>query len=265
VVRSDRADGPFTRRLLRVVAVDDAWGLIVFGVSLAIVEALGGSGASGALELAAWDLGGAVALGLALGVPAALLTGRVASGEPTQAEALGIVCLCAGLALALEVSFLLAAMVMGATVANLARHHRRPFHAIEGIEWPFMILFFTLAGASLELSSLYPTLGLILAYVLLRATGTVLGTILGGAASRDASLRGAAAHWMGLSLMPQAGVALGMALVAAQRLPTLGAAVLPVVVASTAFFELVGPILTRTALARMGETRHASESSSDDD
>jgi Kef-type K+ transport system membrane component KefB len=189
----------------------------------------------------------------------------VASGEPTQAEALGIVCLCAGLALRLEVSFLLAAMVMGATVANLARHHRRPFHAIEGIEWPFMILFFTLAGASLELGALSSTLGLILAYVLLRAAGTVLGTILGSTAARDATLHGTATRWMGLSLMPQAGVALGMALVADQRLPEIGATVLPVVVASTALFELGGPILTRTALARMGETRQASESSSDDD
>lgn len=254
VVRADRAEGAFTHRLLGVVAVDDAWGLVLFGVALAAVEAMSGVGANGALALAAWDLGGAIALGLAIGVPAAFLTGRVAPGEPTQAEALGIVFLCAGLALRLEVSFLLASMVMGATVANLARHHRRPFHAIEGIEWPFMILFFTLAGAALKLGALVATLGLLVAYVVLRAAGTMLGAMLGSAAAGDPSLRGSAARWMGLSLMPQAGVALGMALVAAQRLPAIEPAVLPVVVASTALFELAGPVLTRKALARMRET-----------
>jgi len=249
VIQADRAEGPFTRRLLGVVAVDDAWGLIVFGFALAYVQ---GSAGGGALAYAAWDLGGATLLGLLLGVPAALLTGRVEPGEPTQAEALGIVFLCAGLALLMEVSFLLAAMVMGATVANLSRHHRRPFHAIEGIEWPFMILFFILAGASLDLDLPIEVISLVAAYVVLRTLGTVLGVVAGsraangGAASRDDG-------WMGLSLMPQAGVALGMALVAAQHVPELAQRLLPVVIASTAIFEIAGPLWTRRALGAVGE------------
>jgi Kef-type K+ transport system membrane component KefB len=54
----------------------------------------------------------------------------------------------------LGVSYLIASMVMGVVIANVARHHEYPFHAIEGIEWPFMVIFFVLAGASLELSAL---------------------------------------------------------------------------------------------------------------
>lgn len=261
VVQADRAEGPFTRRLLGVVAIDDAWGLIVFGLALAIVQGSGGAG--GALAYAAWDLGGAVLLGLALGGPAALLTGRVEPGEPTQAEALGIVFLCAGLALLMEVSFLLAAMVMGATVANLSRHHRRPFHAIEGIGWPFMILFFILAGASLDLDLPIDVILLVAAYVVLRILGTVMGVVAGsraadgGAARRDDG-------WMGLSFMPQAGIALGMALVAAQHRPDLAQQLLPVVIASTAIFELTGPILTRRALRKVGEAG-AAERAPDDE
>jgi hypothetical protein len=80
--------------------------------------------------------------------------------------------------------------------------------------------------------------------------GTMLGAWLGVRTSRDGLAARGLGGWMGASLMPQAGVAIGMALVATQRLPEVGAAVLPVAIASTAIFELVGPVLTRLALDR---------------
>jgi hypothetical protein len=63
--------------------------------------------------------------------------------------ALGIVFVCCGLAIMLDVSFLIASMVMRAVIANLAKHHEYPFHAMEGIDWPFMVMFFVLAGATI--------------------------------------------------------------------------------------------------------------------
>ncbi len=258
VVRERRAEGAFSRSLLGIVALDDAWGLVLFSMSLAVAEALiGGSGLE-ALAMGVRDVGGAVALGVVLGVPTAFLTGRLEDGEPTQAEALAAVFLCGGLALWLEVSFLLASMVLGAVVANLARHHARPFHAIEGIEWPFMILFFALAGASLDLAALGTVTVSLVAYVLLRTVGSVGGAWLGARRARDRDVDDTRSLWLGLALMPQAGVAIGMALVASQRLPEIAASVLPVVIASTALFELVGPVLTRQALDRTeGRTERA--------
>jgi Kef-type K+ transport system membrane component KefB len=250
VVRERHAEGPFAKSLLGIVALDDVWGLFLFSIALAVVESMVSDGGSSALVHGIRDVGGAILIGVAIGVPTALLTGRIEAGEPTQAEALAAVCLCAGLALWLDVSFLLAAMVLGAVVANLARHHTRPFHAIEGIEWPFMILFFTLAGASIDLRTLATVQGAVIAYIGLRAIGTMLGTWLGVRTSRDGLAARGLGGWMGASLMPQAGVAIGMALVATQRLPEVGAAVLPVAIASTAIFELVGPVLTRLALDR---------------
>jgi Kef-type K+ transport system membrane component KefB len=251
VVHESRSDGRFTRTLLGVVALDDAWGLIVFSLLLAAVEVIGGQGGGAAvMRSAIGEIGGAVLVGLAVGVPTAFLTGRIQPGEPTLVEALGAVFLCGGIAIRLEVSFLLASMTLGFVVANLARHHSRPFHAIEGIEWPFMVLFFVLAGASLRLVSLGGLGALVAsAYVVLRVAGRLAGGWLGVAASRgDMSGR-----WMGLALMPQAGVALGMALVASERLPDLGKAILPAVISATVLFEVVGPILTRQALVRVGE------------
>jgi len=141
-------------------------------------------------------------------------------------------------------------MALGATVANLATHHRRPFTAIEGIEWPFMIFFFILAGASLELDSLRAASLLGLAYILLRLIGLVGGAWVGGIISEvPPTWR----RWMGMALWPQAGVALGMALLASQHLPELKEVILPVTIGSTMIFEFIGPVMTRKALTKVGE------------
>ena len=251
IVRESRAQGPFSRTLLGIVAIDDAWGLILFSLLLAAVHTVNGSGASEVLAYASREILGAILLGIALGAPMSYLTGRVRPGEPTLVEALGLVFLCGGLAIWLEVSPLLAAMTMGMTVANLASHHERPFHEIENIEWPFMVFFFVLSGAALEVGVL-PHIGLLAAtYVILRIFGRLSGAWIG---ARLCGAETSIARWMGMALMPQAGVALGMALVAVQHFPELAETVLPVVLVSTVFFELIGPICTRVALRRAGET-----------
>ena len=250
VVRQSRAKGPFTDILLAVVAVDDAWGLVVFSLLLVMAKGIAGDGTLAILGHGLWELGSALAVGAAVGLPAAFLTGRLKSGEPMQAEALGLVFLCAGLAIWLEVSFLLAGMVAGAIVVNLAKHHSRPFHEIEHIEWPFMVFFFVLAGASLRLDSLYD-IGLIgLAYLALRTLARVFGGWIGGIMAGTPILH---RRWIGLALIPQAGVALGMALVAANHFPGLGETLLAVTIGTTIVFEVVGPILTQRALRKVGE------------
>ncbi len=246
-----KARGPFSKLLTNVVAIDDAWGLVVFSLTVAVAAGVTGTSSAADIILhGLWELAGSIGLGVMLGVPMAYLTGRIRRGQPTLAEALGLVFLCGGLALWLDVSFLLAAMVMGAVVANLARHHQHAFHEIRHIEWPFMILFFVLAGANLDLSALWAVGGLTAAYIALRMAGRLLGGVLGSALLGRQDVAG---HWVGMALMPQAGVALGMALVAAQQFPQVGDSILPVVVGGTVFFELFGPLLTRLAVRRSGE------------
>jgi Kef-type K+ transport system membrane component KefB len=249
VVREVGAKGDFPKTLLGIVAIDDAWGILV--VSLALAAVLGMQSPDAA-RLAVLDglveLGGAVAVGVLLGVPIALLSGRVREGEPTLAEALGGVILCAGLSLFWGVSYLLAAMTMGAVVANLARHHRRPFRAIEGIEWPFMLLFFVLSGASLRTGLLAEVALLTGVYIGLR----VLGRIAGGWAGARLAGQPRYARSLGIALLPQAGVAIGMALVVSEHVPDVGPEILGATVTATIFFEIVGPILTRRELDQIG-------------
>lgn len=248
VVMESDYQGPFRDLLLSIVAVDDAWALVLFGFGVAVVASQSETAQEASvLLMVVKEIGGGILLGLLIGLPAAYLTGRLKQGQPILSEALGIVFVCGGLALWLEVSFLIAAMVMGAVIANLARHHEYPFHAIEGIEWPFMVIFFVLAGASLDLSSL-PAGGLIgVVYILCRAIGKFAGARLGGELARADN---AVKSWMGVALLPQAGVAIGMALVAANHFPAHRQTLLPIVIGSTVFFELVGPVFTRLALKR---------------
>ena len=250
IVHQSRAKGPVTKTLLGGVAVDDAWGLIVFSFLLIVAKAAAGDGAAHVMTEGLREFAGAIAIGLVVGLPAAYLTGRLGKGEPAQTEALGIVFLCAGLAIWLEVSFLIAGMVAGAVVINLARHHRRPFHEIEHIEWPFMVFFFILAGASLDLGSLGAIGAIGVAYVVLRTFGRVLG---GWAGARLGGAPKTHQRWIGLALVPQAGVALGMALVAASHFPDYAEMIVAITVGTTIIFEIFGPLLTQRALSAVGE------------
>lgn len=91
VVRQNHAKGPFTDNLLGIVAVDDAWGLIAFSLLLVMAKAVSGDGGIAILGIGLWELGGALVVGAAVGLPAAMLTGRLQPGEPAQSEGLGVV------------------------------------------------------------------------------------------------------------------------------------------------------------------------------
>ena len=257
VVHESHATGEFPALLLSVVALDDVWGLLLFTIILALVGALPGMYGEAPSVLAgigggAVEILGSVALGWGLGLPMAFLTGRLQYGEPMLVEAMAFVFVAAGLAAWFEFSPILTAMAMGSAVATLATHHSRPFHAIEGVEWPFMILFFVLAGASLEISAIGALGGAVGLYILCRCVGIYLGTRIGG---HIAKVDAATERWLGIALFPQAGVAIGMALLVSQRYPELGDIILPIVLTSTIIFELVAPVTTRYALrvVRRGE------------
>lgn len=257
VIEGLKAKGRYTDTLLGIVAVDDAWGLIVFSILLAAADALSSHG--GYLQVlysGGWEFGGAILIGIAMGLPAAWLTDHIRGGEPMQAEALGFILICGGVAQLLHASFILAAMVMGAVVANTAEHTERAFETVREFEWPIMILFFVLAGSSLHVEKL-PQIGVAGgAYIVLRVIGLVAGAYVGGTISRA---RSNIRRYMGLAITPQAGVALGMALVAGNHFPELKDTFIPLIIGTTVFFELTGPVFTRLTVMKVGEAGQAAD------
>lgn len=241
----------FSKLLFAIVSLDDAWGLILFSIGIALASVIHGSNGDTPFILkAGYEIGGAALLGIAIGLPAAFLTGRIKPGQPMLTEALGVVFLCGGLALWLDVSFLIAAMVLGATIANLAKHHEYPFHAIEGIEWPLMAIFFVLAGASLDLGVVNAIGLLIVVFIIFRIVGKIAGAYIG---ARICAADATTQRWMGIAILPQAGAAMGMALVASNQFPEYQQTLLSVVISTTIFFEIIGPIFTRLALQKAAQ------------
>jgi Kef-type K+ transport system membrane component KefB len=250
VIKETRAKGLFTNTLLGIVAIDDALGLIAFSILLAVAQSINGGAHWGHVLFSLWEIGGALILGGGLGyIMARTLSYLHSENCPQQKDrifmdTLGFVLLCGGLAFYLKLSFLLASMMLGMVVVNMIpKNCVQIFHAIEGIAWPFLTLFFVFAGASLQPDSL-PQIGLIgMGYVVLRIFGRILGGWIGGVKTEKVMR-----NWMGLALMPQAGIALGMALIAIQQFPHLQETILPIVIGSTVLFQIIGPVLTRLAL-----------------
>jgi len=251
VIHEARARGPLTKTVLGVVAIDDAWGVVLFSLLLVLAEASVGKGHLAEETMKGlWDIGGALLVGGTIGLPMSWLTGRIKKGEPSLLEASGFVFLCGGLAIFLKVSYLIACMALGAVVANFAKHHSRPFRDIGNASEPFMVIFFLLAGYEFDLSAfrvLGPLGGI---YIIARITGFLVG---GYAAANIARAPDTIKKHIGWCLFPQAGVALGLALMAMERFPERGMIVLPLIVGTTIVFEIIGPVVTKWHLHKAGE------------
>lgn len=247
VIEETGLSNRFTDNVVGIVTLDDVWGLMAFSLCVAMTFGIAGDAQGWSTLLHGLrEVAGSILLGAALGVPLAFITGRIQEGAPTLVEALGAILLCSGIAIQLELSYLLACMSMGTVVSNLARHHRYPFHAIEGIEWPFMLLFFVLAGAAFDWTSLAHIGWLGLAFILLRGLGKIMGGCL---SAQLAGLGIREGFFYGATLLPQAGVAMGMALIASHYYPEFTNLILNLTIGSTVIYELLGPICTRWALA----------------
>lgn len=255
VIHETGAEGRFTDILLGAVALNDMLTLLIFSFVLSVAAMMTGESVSMLmLTHGLWETGGALILGVLLGVPLAFMTGRIKAGEPTLTEVVGCMLLCAGMAVWWKVSFILAAFAMGAFIVNTARHHNRPFYAVEGIDQPILILFFILAGAVLEIHALAALSVIGVVYLVLRTVGSLGGVWLGAISTRAST---EVRKWIGMALLPQAGIALGLALIASERLPQFENVILPVVIGTTVFFELAGPVLTRLSLVKTGNVTAA--------
>ena len=262
VVRQYKADGPLTRLLMLVVAIDDAVGLVLFSVSFGIATAL----AQGQVNVLAVVVEPLVEIVLSLGLGSlmGLLLNWVErffhSRSKRMTISVAFVLLTVGLSyLKFEVagihcsfSLLLVCMMTGTIFCNICSTSEELMDRVDGWTLPLNILFFVISGAELDLTVVvHPvTIAVGVVYILSRSAGKYFGAGLSCRLTRQPKI---ICDNLGITLLPQAGVALGMAL-AATSLPD-GAMVRNVVLFAVLVYELVGPALTKRALTAAGEIR----------
>jgi Kef-type K+ transport system membrane component KefB len=260
VMRECNAAGPLTEILTGVIALNNICCLICFSLAAAAIDlslrsdrntGLGDTLQESIFPLA-WQLIGSAALGFLIGLVFRVWASRVKDQGETLILMAGAVLLCVGFAEWLDLSPLIASLAVGATLANLPARSHRLFDALARTDPPLYAIFFVIAGADLNLA-LLPTLGVLGAiYVLGRAAGKFVGTRY---AARFGGMRLHLQRLMGLAMLSQAGLAIGLVLVTNERFPQIGPTISTIVLASVAIFELVGPLGARFALERSGEVR----------
>jgi len=254
IIRQYKAKGPLTTTLLAVVALDDAVAVIAFAIASGVCQPLvNGTGISSYQMLAVpfLNIVESAAIGVVFALVLMYISRLVRTRELLLVVVFGMIMLCVGLTTYLGVSSILASMVVGFIVVNKTRR-KDMFLVVEGIEDVFFAMFFVLAGLHFNLSILKVAGVLAVLIVLARCVGKYIGARAG---ARISHAPDTVRKYLGLALLPKAGVTMGLILLAALQFPTFGSIMLNAVLASTIINELAAPPLTRYAIFKAGEAK----------
>ena len=263
VVRQYKSKGPLTDILLPIVALDDAVGLILFAISFGVAKAL----ISGQVDIISIILEPVLEVVLSLGLGAAMgflfsfFERFFHSRSKRLAMSVTFVLLTVAFSMiefeifGIHIAFssLLVCMMLGTVFCNICDFSEELMDRIDRWTAPLFILFFVISGAELELSifkdAVIVLIGIV--YILVRSFGKYLGAFTSAKAVKCES---GIVKYLGITLLPQAGVALGMA-IKAETLGSIGTVVANITLFSVLIYELVGPFLTKIALTKAGEIK----------
>lgn len=253
VVRQYNAHGPVTDILLTAVALDDTVGLIVFSISLSVVQGISAGQAASLQSILLSPLKEIIlslVVGGAIGIALSLASRYFHSKSNRLCLVICSVLLGTALADRWGLSALLLCMANGATMVNLREDSDKILDVTDSWTPPLFLLFFVISGAELN-PKILPSVGLLgIAYLLARSAGKYLGAFAGGRLSKcNPNVQ----KYLGVALLPQAGVAIGMSQIVITALPAYGEKIRTVALAATLVYELVGPLMTKLALTKAGE------------
>lgn len=263
VVRQYKAHGPLTDLLLPIVALDDAVGLVLFAVSFGVARALG----SGVVDVytivinPVIEISASLLLGAAAGLGLTYIEKLFSSNTNRLAMTISFVFLTVALSMVkiqlgpvtLSFSSLLVCMMLGSVFCNLCPLSEEIMENSDRWTAPLLVLFFVISGAELELGVFQQLSSVVIGivYILSRSLGKYLGA---RESARFAGCDKKVVRYLGITLLPQAGVALGMC-VTASSLPGDGPLIRNIVLFAVLVYELVGPSMTKWALTRAGDIR----------
>ena len=267
VIRQYRAFGPVTKTILPITALDDIYGIIVFGFFISIAQILVPHGVvqSTALMFAKpfIEVFGSIIAGGLIGFILSKLANKFDKiRDDMQVLALLSVLFSIGLSsivnhylhdYGIAFSQLLMNIMIGSMLANVAKTPQRTFSAINDFATPFYIMFFTLAGASLDLAILKADsliLWIALVYIIARGSGKILGITVGAVVAKSSkTIR----KYLGIALLPQGGVSIGLLVIVSVQMKSFYPVISTIIMLSILVYETLGPVFAKFAISKAGE------------
>lgn len=266
VMRQYKAYGPLTKTVLPVTAVDDIHGIVIFGIFISVAQMLvNPTGANIVMMIATplIEIAGSLLIGAITGFILSYFLNRIKKNkEDFQVISVLTVVFTMGVVLLFNHSFkdnhialsvLLSNMMAGFMVSNLAKKSHDAFEAVNNFTTPFYLLFFTLAGASLNLSVLkteWIVAILAIVYIIARGTGKYTGAFIG---AKVAKKEPQVVKYLGFALLPQGGVSLGLLVVVSAQLNVYYPLISTIIMLSILVYETGGPVFAKFAISKAGE------------
>ena len=261
VLQEYKAKGPLTNALYAVVGLDDGLAIMIYAFAAAFAKLSITGGVDSFLHIIKGpliEILGAIVLGGILGIGFGYFSKNLRDKREVLSITFAAIIICAGLANYLHFSLILANLSLGMIFANLYLFaNRRSQEALDFISLPIYTIFFVIAGAHLQIG-LLPAMGLIgIIYMACRSFGLVGGAFLGATLAKSEEV---IRKYLGLGILSQAGVAIGLAIMATREFSLLGERgkdlallVINTIAATTIVFEIIGPIATKIAISKAGE------------
>jgi Kef-type K+ transport system membrane component KefB len=258
VLRDLRTKGTLTDVTFALVGLDDALVIVIYSVGIMLTKMLLGeeAGTSFTFTYPLWQIFGGLGLGGVTGIALSYFTKKIhLSSDHIFVISIAVAILCWGLAEMIGVSAILTCMALGTAVINLnVQIGSRSNELIDNIMTPLFVLFFAAIGMQMDFSLFHFVWPLVVMYCVGRSIGKITGCSLGGALSKsEPKIK----RYLGLAMLPQAGVAMGLAFLAAQALSSyeLGDTVVTLATATTIVFGLFSPLAVQYAVRKAGEAR----------
>jgi len=260
VLREANSKGPLTDAVYNILALNNVGCLVIFGLASFIVRLFVETNppipitelVSKELFYFLWGIVGSVAFGILLGYILALWGRKIEESGELLILVLGMLLVSIGGSHWLGLSALITPMVLGATLINLAKESKHLFDVLGKTDPPVYAIFFVLAGAHLHLSDLLVIGASGVAYTISRIIGKIVGGYYGAKALQYPPV---ISKYLGMSLVPHAGVAIGLALQMKDILPNQASTISTIILGSVMVNEVVGPIITKYAMMKAGETQ----------
>lgn len=262
VIKQYKAKGEVTKTLMSVVALDDAVALIIFGVNVAIANSIENNDSNMFLTILKpfGEVFISLGIGFVFGIVLTLLLKWYTGRGNRLSVILAIILITCSLSyivtdiihLNLSISTLLACMMIGAVFTNTTPNDttNKILELVDRFTPPILIMFFVISGANLKLNVLI-TVGVIgVLYVVLRVVGKITGAWFGATITKSPK---EVKKYLGPTLIPQAGVAIGLTIVAGNVVPQYSQVITAVVLCGTLIYELIGPVITKISLIKAGE------------